>query len=88
MKGVRRRNGLDAEKLNDIYYQGNITKELPVDMKITYTLDGKTVSPEELAGQSGQVTIRFDYTNRQKEKVETNGICIGYFRYSDCFCDG
>lgn len=62
----------DAEG-NDIYYQGNITKELPVDMKITYTLDGKTVSPEELAGQSGQVTIRFDYTNRQKEKVETNG---------------
>lgn len=54
---------------NDIYYQGNIEKELPVDMKVTYRLNGKTVSPDELAGQSGKVSIRFDYTNRQKEGV-------------------
>lgn len=54
---------------NDIYYQGNIQKELPVDMKVTYRLNGKAVSPDELAGQSGKVTIRFDYTNRQKEAV-------------------
>ena len=38
-------------------------------MKVTYQLEGKTVSPEELAGQSGKVTIRFDYENKQKEKV-------------------
>ncbi len=54
---------------NDIYYQGNIQKELPVDMKITYRLNGREISPEELAGQSGRVNIRFDYTNRQKESV-------------------
>lgn len=54
---------------NDIYYQGNIEKDLPVDMKVTYHLNGKAVSPDELAGQSGKVTIRFDYTNRQKEAV-------------------
>lgn len=54
---------------NDIYYQGSIQKELPVDMKITYRLNDKVVSPEELAGQSGKVNIRFDYTNRQKESV-------------------
>ena len=58
----------DAEG-NDIYYQGSIQKALPVDMKITYQLNGKTVSPEELAGQSGRVTIRFDYDNKQKETV-------------------
>ncbi len=52
----------------DIYYQGTTTKELPIDMNITYSLDGKTISPEELAGKSGKVTIRMDYTN--KEKVE------------------
>ena len=34
---------------NDIYYQGNIEKELPVTLKVSYTLDGKTVTPEELA---------------------------------------
>lgn len=55
---------------NDIYYQGSIQKALPVDMKVTYRLDGKNISPEELAGKSGKVTIRFDYDNRQKEKVK------------------
>ncbi len=54
---------------NDIYYQGSIEKELPVDLKVTYQLNGRTVSPDELAGQSGKVKIRFDYTNRQKETV-------------------
>lgn len=50
----------------DIYYQGEISKELPVDMKISYYLDGKAVSAKELAGKSGKVKIRFDYTNNQK----------------------
>lgn len=58
---------------NDIYYQGNIEKELPVELAVTYWLDGKTVSPEELAGKSGKVTIRFDYTNQQYEYVEIDG---------------
>ncbi|MCI8376836.1 MAG: hypothetical protein HFI29_15635 [Lachnospiraceae bacterium] len=54
---------------NDIYYQGNIEKELPVDLKVSYRLNGSAISPEELAGKSGSVSIRFDYTNRQKETV-------------------
>lgn len=58
---------------NDIYYQGNIEKELPVGLSVSYKLDGKTVSPEELAGKSGKVTIRFDYSNKQYEYVEING---------------
>ncbi len=52
---------------SDIYYQGEIQKDLPVDMRIQYTLDGKKVSAKELAGESGQVEIRFDYTNNQKK---------------------
>ncbi len=59
----------DAEG-NDIYYQGNIDKELPVTLKISYTLDGKSVTPDELAGKSGRVTIRFDYENKQYETVK------------------
>ncbi len=58
---------------NDIYYQGNIDKELPVDLSVTYKLDGKTISPDELAGKSGKVTIRFDYENKQYEMVEIDG---------------
>ena len=62
----------DAEG-NDIYYQGNIDKELPVTLKISYTLDGKSVTPEEIAGKSGKVTIRFDYENKQYETVKIGG---------------
>ncbi len=57
----------------DVYYQGELEKELPVTMAVSYRLDGKSVSPQELAGQSGRVTIRFDYTNRQYEMVEIDG---------------
>lgn len=53
---------------NDIYYQGETTKELPVGVKITYYLDGKEISPEELAGKSGKVKIRFDYSNYSKDQ--------------------
>lgn len=62
----------DGEKLtwqadgNDIYYQGTTDKELPITEKVTYFLDGKEMSPEEIAGKSGKVTIRFDYTNNEK----------------------
>ncbi len=51
---------------NDIYYQGTTDKELPIDMKMTYYLDGEEIAPEDLAGKSGKVTIRMDYTNKEK----------------------
>lgn len=58
---------------NDIYYQGNIEKELPVGLTVTYKLNGKAISAEEIAGKSGKVTIRFDYDNRQYETVKIDG---------------
>lgn len=39
-------------------------KKTPIDLKITYTLDGEEVSAEKLVGKSGKVTIRYDYTNK------------------------
>lgn len=58
---------------NDIYYQGEIDKELPVSVAVSYTLDGQSITPDELAGRSGKVTIRFDYANSQYEMVSVNG---------------
>lgn len=58
---------------NDIYYQGDINKELPVDMTVSYTLDGESISPEDLAGKSGHVTMRFDYQNNIYENVQIDG---------------
>lgn len=58
---------------SDIYYQGKTDKKAPVDVKITYFLNDKEVSPKEIAGKSGQVKIRFDYTNTEKETVSVKG---------------
>ena len=45
----------------------------PVTMKVTYMLNGKEMKPEDMAGKSGKVTIRFDYTNSQKKTVTVSG---------------
>lgn len=58
---------------SDIYYQGISSSALPVDMRITYLLDGKEISPGEISGKSGRVTIRFDYTNNEKRTVTVDG---------------
>ena len=62
-----------STKGSDIYYKGKTNKELPVDVKITYFLDGKEISPEDLTGKSGHVTIRWEYTNKQKVTKTING---------------
>ena len=67
---------------NDLYYQGDIEKELPVAMTVSYLLDGEAVTPEELAGKSGRVTIRFDYENRLFTSTTVNGkkedLCVPF----------
>ena len=60
-------------KGNDIYYQGDLDQELPVAVTVSYMLDGQPIAPAELAGKSGKVTIRFDYTNHQYELLEIDG---------------
>lgn len=57
----------------DIYYQGKTKEELPVSVKLTYYLDGKEITPEELAGKSGKLKIRIDYENKTKETVDVQG---------------
>ena len=58
---------------NDIHYQGTVKKDPPVSVNVTYSLNGDPVSPYELAGKSGHVTIRFDYESREKTTVTVNG---------------
>lgn len=58
---------------SDVYYQGTTDKELPVDVKITYILDGNEIAPDELAGKSGRVTIRFEYDNKAKTTATVGG---------------
>ena len=60
-------------KGKDIYYQGKTDKELPVKQSISYYLDGEKMDPDEIAGKSGKVTIRFDYKNNQKTTTTVDG---------------
>ena len=57
----------------DIYSEGTSDAALPVELRLSYTLDGKSISPAALAGKSGKVTIRFDYRNTKYETVEIDG---------------
>lgn len=76
----------------DLYLQGTGTEPLPVDLSVTYTLDGKVVTPDQLAGKSGRVTIRFDYTNNAYENVKIGDkeerIYVPFLMMSGMILDG
>lgn len=57
----------------DIYYTGEISRELPVDISVKYFLDGRELSAENMKGKSGKAVIRFEYTNNQYETVKIDG---------------
>ena len=61
------------DKGEDISYEGTSNQQLPVTTKVTYYLDGKEIKPEDLAGKSGKVKIRFDYTNNESRTVNIDG---------------
>ena len=47
----------------DIVYQGTTEKELPIGIRVSYTLDGKEISAKDLEGKSGHLKIRYEYEN-------------------------
>ena len=58
---------------NDIYYQGESSKELPIECNVKYELDGKELSANEIVGKSGKVKITLQYTNKEERTVDING---------------
>lgn len=42
----------------DVYYQGDAEDALPVNLTVSYTLDGEAKTAAEMTGRSGRVTIR------------------------------
>ena len=57
----------------DVYYQGNTDQALPVTVEVTYLLDGKPITTNELKGKNGHVTIRYTYQNHQYQLMEIDG---------------
>ncbi|PWL92503.1 MAG: hypothetical protein DBY10_00270 [Clostridiales bacterium] len=60
-------------KGSDIYYQGASTAQLPVDVTVSYRLNGKAVSAEQLDGASGKLSIQFDYKNNTAKTRKIDG---------------
>lgn len=54
----------------DICYQGTTTQPLPVNVKVTYTLDGKKISAKDLKGKSGHLVMRYQYENTTISKED------------------
>ncbi|MBR5967071.1 MAG: hypothetical protein IK001_00600 [Lachnospiraceae bacterium] len=63
----------DNEDGTDTVTKKQLNAETPVKINVTYTLDGKEVKAEELAGKSGHVRIEYDYTNTQYEMMNVGG---------------
>ena len=59
---------------NDIYYQGESEKELPIECNVKYELDGEEIEPTELIGKSGKVKITIEYKNKDAHVVNVNGV--------------
>ena len=51
----------------EICYQGTTSKKIPVGVKISYQLDGKDITAEELEGKSGHLVIRYEYQNTTED---------------------
>ena len=60
-------------KENDAINQEDSEKDLPIEAKITYELDGIEIEPQDLAGKSGKVKIKIEYENKSAKKVTLNG---------------
>lgn len=58
---------------NNLTYQGISNKELPININITYKLDGTPISVDELLGKSGHIDITLKYTNNERNLVYVNG---------------
>ncbi|MBR3146768.1 MAG: hypothetical protein IKF54_01350 [Eubacterium sp.] len=54
----------------DIKYKGNSDGIIPVSCDVTYSLDGEQMSASEIAGKSGNVEIRFDYSVTAHDRVD------------------
>lgn len=72
----------------DIRYKGYTKEELPVDVELSYYLDGKKVSAEELKGKSGKVEFHFQYHVNQRETVNGVHITHPYTMASGIVLDG
>ena len=60
-------------KSQDIYYQGKTRKQLPVQVAITYELDGKKITTDELKGKTGHLKMNVHFNNTAEKTISVGG---------------
>lgn len=77
---------------NAISYRGVSRKTPPVTMKVRYFLDGAELSAADIAGKSGHVTIRYEFSNNEKKTVSIDGkqetLCVPFAVLTGLMLDG
>ncbi|MBQ4030716.1 MAG: hypothetical protein II625_03065, partial [Bacilli bacterium] len=69
----------DGDKLvweakgNDIYYEGNTSENLPIEMNVKYYLNDEEMSVNDMLGKAGKVRIVLNYKNNKVNYVPVNG---------------
>lgn len=76
----------------DVYYRGSAQEPLPVELTLSYFLDGTPISAQDLAGKAGRVTIQFTYENTTRRTVtigdRTEELPIPFLVLSGLMLDG
>lgn len=57
----------------DLFYQGTTNKDLPLEVKITYYLDGKEIEGKALVGKSGRLKMTLEVINHSQNKRVIDG---------------
>ena len=57
----------------NIYYRGTTSQEIPVSFKMSFKLDGKSVSAEDMDGATGHMEMKVSYINNLMEDAVIDG---------------
>lgn len=66
-----------------LHYDGYEDIELPVTVKISYTLDGKKTAPEKMEGKDGRMVMTLSYENHTSD----GGACVPFLVVSGMVLD-
>lgn len=66
-------------------YKGKSTQKLPFALQISYELDGKTITADQLVGKSGRVKIHYQFENLTSKDPKQ---CVPFVALSALMLDG
>lgn len=74
---LRSLTGATSRDGDNVVFGGGLTRtvadhtaDLPVDLEVTYSIDGETVAPRDVVGHDGEVAVTYVVRNLTSESVE------------------